>query len=56
MCIMAENLHLEIEGRKTLSFKGPRVLRQKCQRNCLPRAAIDTATLLNPRDIYITWL
>ena len=44
---MAENLHPETKGRRTLSFKGPRVLRQKCQRNFFAGVAIDTATSLN---------
>ena len=39
---MTENLHPEMKGRKTLIFKGPRMLRRRCQRNFLPGAAIDS--------------
>ena len=48
---MAENLHPEMNGKNTLSFKGPRVLRRKCQRNFLPGHSlmIDTATSPNLR-------
>ena len=58
MRIMAVNLHPETKRRKKLSFKGPRVLRRKCQCNFLPGAAIDTATLLNLKSampLQILW-